>query len=88
MFSEAYRELNEVKLRYYGAPYTVTTIRAMEESFHYCLEKYNQLLREELRIELYVDLKATAIQEDISGILKVRACTMSGVGVSLEDKLE
>jgi hypothetical protein len=88
VFSEAYGELNEVTLKYYGKPYTEVVVRAMEENFHSCLERYNQLLREELGIEMYVDLLATPIPDDISGMLKVRAYTTIKVEVSSEDELE
>jgi hypothetical protein len=88
VFSEAYKELNEVKLRYYGAPYTADTVYAMEKEFCSCLERYNQLLREELGIEMYVDLLAPPIPDGLSGTLKVRAYTAIKIGVSFEDELE
>lgn len=86
VFSEAYKELNEVKLRYYGAPYTAATVHAVEEKFHSCLDRYNWLLREELGIEMYVDLLAPPIPDGISGTLKVRTCTTIKIEASSEDE--
>lgn len=72
---------------YMGKPYTATTVSVMGRDIVISLEAINRELREELGIELYVDVipDFTNQVSAVQGVLKVRRCNIEWVEPSGED---
>lgn len=60
---------------YVGKPYTASTVCDFNREIHRNLESLNYELRQELGIELYMDVIPTLSNCGVEGYLKVRKCT-------------
>ena len=64
----------EILPYFLGKPYIATTVSALSWEVHKQIEGINRELREELGIELYVEIIPTLTDTTVQGYLKVRRC--------------
>lgn len=62
----------EVTMRYFGKPYKQETLCLLHEDITVALKDINSLLRMFLGIEIYADITAPSMRNDVSVILKAR----------------
>jgi len=71
---EAEARARDVLPYFLGEPYTATSVSAMNCEVHKSIEGINRVLREELGIELYVEIVPTLSDTTVQGYLKARKC--------------
>lgn len=72
MILEAGERAKSILPHYIGMPYTVTTVNALDHEVCMSIEALNCELRDELGIELYVDIIPTITDTTVQGYVKVR----------------
>lgn len=74
MILEAGERAKSILPYYIGMPYTATTVSAFDREVCMSIEALNCELRDELGIELYIDIIPTFTDSTVQGYVKVRKC--------------